>query len=548
VFGLEKLDVSVIFDINSFTFLNDNTILFSLKGGDLYNLQILNEKSLKLTKLNDLMLEASCMTSIKEMEMVFMGSKLSDSLLLQYKEKKNIETEKTQKMKELIDNEESLKNIYDVDDTDINNDDDDDIIMYDEEEEDEKPKKKQKLGTSSIEFFEFLEQDFKENFETQYIDYEYDVLDSLFTVGPFSSFDVGKYKKHKIITTSGQLKDGSIVVLEKSIKPVNYVSQKLDFENIYKLFTFKLTENEYDSYVVISEMDSSKLLKVGDGLNEITDSKLILKEQTINIGYFNKKIIQILKSKIRVMKNINTLIEDIELDREIYYSKILNGLMLLHFTDGLISIVLPNLKNIFPKFKYLYGKILSSFLYFNQKEKLFYLVLYWSSGVLEIYSINNSFENDELEMESIFVYVNFSNLSGYMLNQDLSSEENEEFINANSKKVQYPFVNEILLKEFDGYLNIFFIMSDGNLVIYKEFQKLCFSKVHHNFIYRSLKNVQKYQKFQKKEDLDDENDEKNDENIKQIVLESSNIFTKPLNSILIPFNNISNHQGILFKI
>ncbi|CCH46158.1 Pre-mRNA-splicing factor [Wickerhamomyces ciferrii] len=129
-----------------------------------------------------------------------------------------------------------------------------------------------------------------------------DVLDSLNPL--IDSKLVNDDAFTKIYSLSGVKDSSSLKILQYGLS-INEIVES-DLPGIAnKVWTTKLNKNdEFDKYLVISFMDTTLVLSIGENVEEITDSGLALNEETIGIQQIGiNSLVQIHSNGIRNIKN-----------------------------------------------------------------------------------------------------------------------------------------------------------------------------------------------------------------------------------------------------
>jgi hypothetical protein len=385
-------------------------ILFSI-GQDIWVLQMEFDsnhaiRKMFLQKLASLMTESSCMCLVAP-HMLFFGSRLGDSHLATFAEKREASS----------DNQASKKKKVDEDD-----------------------------------YLAQLEAEEKGMMEAD-VDFKYDfrIVDTLINIGPISCFTVSETPGHKdkldIITCSGYSKHSSLSILRKTIRPhtnieVAYGNDIKRLISIQNLVFFGIDKSTRVSLVTEKE------------LNEVFQ----LDDTILNVGTIGSHFVFIFENKLRLVD----VVEKVKILDEIKTEAVLRGfvfdnLVMLHLHDGTLRFysVLDKITPLQPKISKGYGKIAS--LCMSEGR----VVVGWSSGCLEIYTIEKG------ELRVVFTSLRAGALLSVLQDESPTQEEVEEFINLNQSEGNQ--IKQIVLKKMEGHLYLILLMENTKLVIYKKF-------------------------------------------------------------------------------
>jgi len=299
--------VKITLDCAQSVFISSDKLVLSLRGGELYVLTLLVDGMRVVRSFNLDKAAASVLTScmcICGDGLLFLGSRLGNSLLLRYTEKLPEDTsvsglggdEPVNKKRKLADaNWLDLSSIEDLDELEV-------------------------YGTSATQSDYHLSQ------------YTFEVCDSLLNIGPcahmvmgepaFLSEEFHSIEDHdlELVTTSGYGKNGAVSVLQRRIRPQVVTTFELPgCTNMWTVIGYDSSEqselDEMDSceqthkFLILSREDSSMVLKTGQEIMELDQSGLNTREPTVfagNIGS-NRYVIQVCARGVRLLDGIKQL-------------------------------------------------------------------------------------------------------------------------------------------------------------------------------------------------------------------------------------------------
>lgn len=285
----------------SFDSIGQNKIVLSLKGGEIYVLTLItdglrNIQSFHFDKAAGSVL-ASCVCSIED-DYIFIGSRLGNSLLLRYKEKTR---EADIQLQKKIGEQPSKK----------------------------KRKKEENADVEDLELFGSSNNTITSQFIVTYV---FEVADSIMNIGPITKCAIGEpaflseefsgsvQNNLELICCSGYGKNGSLTVLQRSLKPQVVTTFELpgclDMWTVYsRSFEDSNTTANNHSHLILSREDSTMVLKTADEITEVDNSGFAVQAPTIyacNLG--NKQyIVQFCPMNIHLLEGI-LKINEIELD------------------------------------------------------------------------------------------------------------------------------------------------------------------------------------------------------------------------------------------
>ncbi|XP_076048497.1 cleavage and polyadenylation specificity factor subunit 1 [Oratosquilla oratoria] len=282
------------------TFISDDQLVISLKGGELFVLTLVADSMRSVRSFMFDKAAASvltCCMTVCEEHYLFLGSRLGNSLLLLFTEKEQCDgirargnissdAEPPSKKKKL----DSLgdwiaSNVDDIEDVDA-------LQVYGQEE------------TSAV----------------LVTSYTFEVMDSLLNIGPCGNVTIGEpaflseeYESTldpcvEIVTTSGHGKNGALSVLQRSIKP--QVLTTFDLPDVVDMWTLvgkvdRRREGVPDhSFLILSRKESSLILRTEEEIHELEESGFNTTARTIfagNIGN-NRYIVQVTSGGVRLLE------------------------------------------------------------------------------------------------------------------------------------------------------------------------------------------------------------------------------------------------------
>lgn len=284
-----KNRVGIALDAARDVFLADDQLLVSLKGGELYIFHLLSDgrtvNDIQLTKAGSSVI-TSCMATLSgegaDERFLFLGSRVGDSLLLQYT------TADASAPKQ---NGATKGSLFDDIKKEEDNDDDDE----DEEEEasGEGEVKEEPDGEGEVdEFGRRIREEDRRKKKGLLTTYKFKVCDSLVNVGPITDFAIGEsfdpasvsmaeqegQRSVEIVTCSGQGKNGSLCVLQHGVRP-ELVHASADLAGCKAFWTLyhrseerQGEEAEYHAYLLLSEEEQTRVI-AGDGLDELSNEE-----------------------------------------------------------------------------------------------------------------------------------------------------------------------------------------------------------------------------------------------------------------------------------
>jgi len=298
--------VKITLDCAHAAFVSSDKLVLSLRGGELYVLTLLVDGMRVVRSFNLDKAAASVLTScmcICGDGLLFLGSRLGNSLLLRYTEKLPEEAgsglgtdEPVYKKSKLADTDWlNFSSIEDLDELEV-------------------------YGTSTSQS------------DYQLTQYTFEVCDSLLNIGPcahivmgepaFLSEEFHSTEDHdlELVTTSGYGKNGALSVLQRRIRPQVVTTFELPgCTNMWTVVGYDSKDqselDEMDSceqthmFLILSREDSSMVLKTGQEIMELDQSGLNTREPTVfagNIGS-NRYVIQVCARGVRLLDGVKQL-------------------------------------------------------------------------------------------------------------------------------------------------------------------------------------------------------------------------------------------------
>lgn len=342
-------NVLISLDCSHATFITNAKILLSLQNGDLYLLKLHNDmtrsiRTFHFTCFASTVL-ASTLTKCEE-GYLFIGSRLSSSLLLNYREKTETKLEGASKKSEQSgpQNVEKLLAIPDYNE----NDKTEDEYLYGNDfcnsqkrlktdPESEKPENEDvnnevvnDVSMSSHESGEKTVSDpnemvLKMHHSSDKDGYIFILCDMIKNIGPCGNVCLGEPNLNlesmanerefevEFVTTSGFAKTGSISVLQRSIKPQIETSFELpgcvDIWTVYGPDYYSDKELYSHKYLILSQEDSTIVFQIDQEINELDQSGFITQSATVFTGNLgeNKYILQVCANSVRLLDGTHEL-------------------------------------------------------------------------------------------------------------------------------------------------------------------------------------------------------------------------------------------------
>ncbi|XP_017784844.1 PREDICTED: cleavage and polyadenylation specificity factor subunit 1 isoform X1 [Nicrophorus vespilloides] len=290
-------DLKVSLDCAQVGFLDDDTLVLSLKGGELYVLTLLADSMRYVRSFHFEKSASSVLTTclcVCENNFLFLGSRLGNSLLLRFTEKDDCqvitlddENEPTSSKRSKLAEEpekmlDSLNDCMASDVLDIR--DPEELEVYGN----------QKQASLQITFFVF------------------EVCDSLLNIGPCGNISIGEpaflsedFGQNvdldlELVTTAGYGKNGALCVLQRSIRP--QIVTTFSLPGCSNMWTV-LGHDDNHAFLILSQEEGTMILQTGQEINEVDNTGFATDGPTVFAGNLgnNKYIVQVTMNAIRLM-------------------------------------------------------------------------------------------------------------------------------------------------------------------------------------------------------------------------------------------------------
>lgn len=304
----QQEDVNLVLDRATATFISSDKLVTSLCNGDLYVITLYADSMRAVRSFHFEKCASSVLTTCISVcldSYLFLGSRLGNSLLLRYYARSQSN-----------DDEPSVKRKKaDVIDEDLV-----ELEVYGSE-----------VQTSIC-----LES------------YSFEVCDSIINIGPCSQASLGEpayisneftQDEHdvELLCTSGHGKNGALSVLHRSIKPQLVTTFHLDgYTDMWTVHG----ENDFHSFMVLTNMKSTLILQTGQEINELDSSGFATKEHTVYVCNINKFVVQVLRNSVRLL-NGSELLQSVPLEfgSPIVHGSSCNPYTVLLTEDGQIIVL-----------------------------------------------------------------------------------------------------------------------------------------------------------------------------------------------------------------
>ena len=310
---IKQLDgVKLTLDCARARFLTPERAVISLKGGELYVLSLLlGDHARGVRGFHFDRAAASVLTTcitLCEDHYLFLGSRLGNSLLLQFTEK-DIDMSSSKKQEESSDapvkkrlktGDSSNDWISAASDVGELHQDKDLLEVYGSSETSSTNRKANKVAS-----------------------YSFEICDSLLNIGPCGQITMGEPfglseefsvstkadPDVELVTTSGHGKNGALCVLQQTIRP--HVVTTFPLPNCIDMWTVIGDSDVTDghAFLILSRAESTMILHTGEEINELDQSGFFVQGPTIyagNIGE-NKYIIQITPHSVHLLNGTDLL-------------------------------------------------------------------------------------------------------------------------------------------------------------------------------------------------------------------------------------------------
>ncbi|XP_022902078.1 cleavage and polyadenylation specificity factor subunit 1 [Onthophagus taurus] len=296
-FPLKPQDnINISLDCAQVGFLEEDTLVLSLKNGELYVLTLLADNMRYVRSFHFEKAAASVLTTcicVCENNFLFLGSRLGNSLLLRFVEKDQCQfitlddsNEPSSKRAKTSEPEKVLDSINDCMASDV-------LDIRDPEELEVYGNEKQ----TSLQI-------------TTYI---FEVCDSLLNIGPCGNVSIGEPAflseefQHcpdmdlELVTTAGYGKNGALCVLQQSIRP--QVVTTFTLPGCFNMWTVSKSDDKH-AFLILSQEDATMILQTGHEINEVDNTGFATQVPTVyvcNLGN-NKYTAQVTTSAVRLLQ------------------------------------------------------------------------------------------------------------------------------------------------------------------------------------------------------------------------------------------------------
>lgn len=292
-------DVKISLDCSQVGFLEDDTLVISLKGGELYVLSLLADSMRYVRNFHFEKAAASVLTTcltIIENNFLFLGSRLGNSLLLRYVEK---------------DDGHVINLLYDDDDEPSNK-----RACYNDNGERMLDSLNDCMATDVLDIRDPEELEVYGNerqASLQITNYIFEVCDTLLNIGPCGNISLGEPAflseefanttdpDLELVTTAGYGKNGALCVLQRSIKP--QIVTTFALPGCSNMFTVCRNDDKH-AFLILSQEDGTMILQTGEEINEVDNTGFRADGPTVyaaNLGN-NKYIVQVTTAALRLLQ------------------------------------------------------------------------------------------------------------------------------------------------------------------------------------------------------------------------------------------------------
>ncbi|XP_072375560.1 cleavage and polyadenylation specificity factor subunit 1 [Diabrotica undecimpunctata] len=293
-------DIKITLDCAQIGFLEEDTLVLSLKGGELYVLTLLADSMRYIRSFHFEKAAASVLTTcicICENNFLFLGSRLGNSLLLRF-------TEKANEVITLDDNDEPSNKRSRADKSDRTLDSLTDCMASDVLDIRD-PEELEVYGT-------------QKQAGIQISSYIFEVCDSFLNIGPCGNMSIGEPAflseefndnvdlNLELVTTAGYGKNGALCVLQKNIRP--QIVTTFTLPGCSNMWTVKSGDDQH-AFLILSQEDGTMILQTGQEINEIDNTGFATHGPTVYAGNLgnNKYIVQVTTVAVRLLQGANQL-------------------------------------------------------------------------------------------------------------------------------------------------------------------------------------------------------------------------------------------------
>ncbi|KAJ8942077.1 hypothetical protein NQ318_004102 [Aromia moschata] len=503
-------DIKITLDCVQVGFLDDDTLVLSLKGGELYVLTLLADSMRYVRSFHFEKAAASVLTTcicICENNFLFLGSRLGNSLLLRFTEKCNevitlddmdepsSKRHKTDSNKEGSITDSTGDRVMDS----LNDCMASDVLDIRDPEEFEVYGNQKQTGI-------------------QITSYVFEVCDSLLNIGPCGNVSIGEpaflseeFNNNpdldlELVTTAGYGKNGALCVLQRTIRP--QIVTTFTLPGCSDMWTVKSGEDRH-AFLILSQEDGTMILQTGHEINEIDNTGFATHCPTVFAGNLgnNKYIVHVTTVAIRLLQGINQLQHvPMDLGSPIVHVSSADPYISLMTTDGqVITLMLReargSAKLVVSKSTLANNPPVSTICMYKDTSGLFTNKIPEEFTQAPQHVISETELKSEVENEDDLLYgetdfkmpsLNPPQPKPKVLVDNLESVNLSHSSPANESQIQQDYqVRELLMIGLgnNGSRPLLMVRLDRDLYIYEVFRfprgnlKLRFKKIKHNLIY-----------------------------------------------------------------
>ena len=326
--------VKLTLDCAQAEFLTPERAVISLKGGELYVLTLIADAMRTVRGFNFDRSAASVLTTcltVLDQSYLFLGSRLGNSLLLQFteKDKDSVHHHQTREQpplkKKKIESDENdflASDVGDIHDIDLE--------VY---------------GTRMEEIDEVT---------NRITSYNFEVCDSILNVGPCGHVAMGEpaflseeLKSNtkadpdiELVSTSGHGKNGALCVLQQTVRP--QILSTYPLPGVTDMWTVCQAKDEH-SFLILSRTESTMVLQTDHEITELEQSGFYTAGPTVYCGNMGGKafIIQVTANALRLL-NGSQMVQTMDLDFKVYHVSNADPYIVLLTEVGLVLVTLES--------------------------------------------------------------------------------------------------------------------------------------------------------------------------------------------------------------
>ncbi|KAK9727894.1 mRNA cleavage and polyadenylation factor subunit [Basidiobolus ranarum] len=348
----ERHELGIALEGSQHVFLSSDKLLILLKNGDFYIVELIQNgrslSSIRMAKAGTSVLP-SCACKVLD-QYFFLGSRLGDSLLIKYFEKKS------QPISMSLSEDHEKSNAMDLD-----------LDLYGND-------------------YEISDETNEENHSAASLGsmYSFQVCDNLINTGPVNDMSVGESaniseefqlsddkKPFELVLCSGNGKNGALSVLQRNIRPLILSSFNLPgcqeiwsarckreviFEGIVQVQSARglkghLTEADdedegFDRFLILSQTNRTMVLSAGEELQELENADFFVEGPTIAVGGLlnETRVVQVYSSGIRLLNAEGKLTQLVpvgnnSLDTYIVAANIIDPYIIVLYSNGKVTLL-----------------------------------------------------------------------------------------------------------------------------------------------------------------------------------------------------------------